>query len=187
MNKNLILGVILGGTFLLSFLIIFSMSVSYNNTNVDLMELITAQNQKVALHFDNTFKKIQQIAQVADKSKDAFKELYIPLMEARYGNDQTVMMKWITESNPNFDNSLYKKVADVIESSRDELTNEQDKLADYIRERNAFIKKWPASSFVKDKLEIKANFISSRKTKDAVSTGEDNDIDVFQSAKTLNK
>jgi len=178
MKKLIVVGVLFIVDAFLA-IVYFSMSVSYNNKNVELMELINAQNKKIELHFDNTFKSIKQIANVADKAAETFKEIYVPLMEQRYGNDNNVMMKWITESNPQFDNSLYKKLADVIEAKRNELTNEQDKLADYIRQRNVYIKKFPNSFFISDKSEIKGTFITSTKAKEAIETGIDDELEVF--------
>ncbi|MFA6090053.1 MAG: hypothetical protein WC755_09430, partial [Candidatus Woesearchaeota archaeon] len=36
--------------------------------------------------FDNTWKKIQTEASVTEKYKDGFKELYVGMMNGRYGN-----------------------------------------------------------------------------------------------------
>ena len=56
--------------------------------------------------FDNTWKKIAGQAGVATEYKNSFKEVYVELMDARYKHDegagQETLMKWITESTPQY-------------------------------------------------------------------------------------
>jgi hypothetical protein len=133
------------------------------------------------------FKVIAQVSQVADKkmevSKNAFKEIYPALIEGRYSKGDGTLMKWITESNPQFDlksaTALYDKLAIAIEANRQEFFIEQEKLIDYNREHRTFLQKWPNYWFVSLSDTIHIQVVTSAKTKDVFKTGEENDIEVF--------
>ena len=53
-------------------------------------------------------KVLKQKAQVTDEYKSAFESIYPKLIEGRYSKGDGSLMKWIKESNPNFDVSLYQ-------------------------------------------------------------------------------
>lgn len=161
-------------------IIITIMGVSASNSEVKLRNKGEAQEQVCKNNFDAMFKKIAQIAEVADEYKQTFKEVYPALIEGRYKNDGNALMKWIQESNPNFDIKLYDKLIDVIESSRDEFKHEQDKLADIVREHKDLLGTWPSSMFVGGRPPLELTFVTSSKTKEVYRTGEDNDINVFK-------
>lgn len=176
-NKGLIISLAVGVFFAI---VIGSMYVSASNGEIELKNQGTAQEQVCKNNFDAMFKKIAQIAEVSDQYKETFKEIYPALIEGRYKNDGNALMKWIQESNPNFDTKLYSKLVDVIESSRDSFKHEQDKLADIVREHNNLLEKWPSSMFVGGRPKLNVTFVSSGKTKEVYRTGEENDIDVFK-------
>lgn len=176
-KKGLYIGLAIGAFFLL---IIFAMGISARNSEVKLRNKAEGQEQVCKNNFDAMFKKIAQIAEVSDQYKQTFKEIYPALIEGRYKNDGGTLMKWIQESNPNFDTKLYDKLIDVIESSRDGFKHEQDKLADIVREHKDLLGTWPSSMFVGGRPALQMTFISSAKTKETYRTGEENDIDVFK-------
>tara|TARA_R110000772_G_scaffold95789_3_gene194168 strand:- start:14670 stop:15281 length:612 start_codon:yes stop_codon:yes gene_type:complete len=186
--------------------IVFFTYVSKNDHEVTLREGIVAQDRVCRNHFDNMFKVIAQTAQVPsefmEQSKEAFKEIYQPLIEGRYqdkeGGQQSVMMKWVTESNPQFDMAsaviLYSKLQVVVEAQRNEYTTQQDKTIDLLRSHKTF-----CSTFFNKNLfgmgsreilvcegESKPNdpfcvrLIDSQVTANVYKTGEDNDIDLFK-------
>ena len=134
------------------------------------------------------FKVISQLAEVADvkmeKSKNAFKEIYPALMEGRYGKGDGSLMKWVTESNPQFDlnaaANLYDKLAVAIEANRQEFFIEQQKLIDYNREQRASLKKFPGSWFLESSDTIHIVVVTSATTKETFRTGEENDISIYK-------
>ena len=179
MKTNTIVSLIVAGIVLFFALILVSMKISYNNKEKTLRNLVEAQTQSNEANFDKMFKVIQQIAQTADASKEAFKEIYIPLMEGRYSGEKgNALMKWVTESNPNFDLSLYKKLAEAIESNRDEFFNEQKKLIDYNLSHTNLIQTFPGSFFCSNKEKIDIHLVTSAKTKEVFKSGEENNIDL---------
>ena len=139
------------------------------------------QNSEVV--FDNTWKKIAQQAKVTDQYKEGFREIYVGLMDARYGNDgeagQQTLMKWIQESNPTLDASVYKTLMNTIEGSRNEFTMEQKKLIDIDRELKSMKVTFPNSIILASKMDLEIKLVTSTKTEEAFSTGKDDNIDLF--------
>lgn len=176
-KKGLFIGIAILALFGIIALI---MGVSTSNSEVRLRNKGTAQEQVCKNNFDNMFKQIAQVAQVADQYKETFKEIYPALIEGRYKNDGNTLMKWIQESNPNFDTKLYDKLINIIEAKRDSFQHEQDKLVDIVREHNDLLGTFPSSLFVGGRPPLAVTFVSSSKTKETYRTGEENDIDVFQ-------
>lgn len=79
--------------------------------------------------YDNFWKKVQEVAQVPESYKDAFKDVLLAPTEARYaGKDPAFLM--ITEANPQLDPSMYVKVQQVIEAGRNEFAQSQTTLRD---------------------------------------------------------
>jgi hypothetical protein len=139
------------------------------------------QNSEIV--FDNTWKKIQQQAGVANEYKVGFKEIYVAMMDARYSGDSAsgkeTLMKWITESNPTFDVSLYKTLMNTIEGSRNEFTMEQKKLIDIDRELKSMKVTFPNSLVLGRKDDLEIILVTSSKTEEAYKTGKDDDVDLF--------
>lgn len=176
MNKLiLIIGISLlsiGGIFAL-------MYVGANNKEVKLAEQITAQKQVCEAFYDKLWKIISQKAQVAEQYKNAFKEIYPQLISGRYANDGGTLMKWIQESNPSFDVSLYKDLSSSIEGERAGFFMEQKKLIDLDREHKVLRKTIPSSWFIGSRPDIAFTIITSDKTEAVYSTGKENNVDVF--------
>lgn len=166
-------------------------SITYvveSNKEIKLRNQVIGQQDNCKDFYDNMFKSIAQVAQVTEAKKDAakesFKEIYPALMEGRYSNDKGgALMKWVTESNPQFDInaalSLYDELARVIEEKRNEFFMEQKKLISYQQQHKNLVQTFPGSFFL-DRDTIAITLITSAKTKEVYATGEENDIDVFQ-------
>lgn len=155
---------------------------STQNTEIDLRTTTVAQNKKCEAYFDKMWKILKQKAGVTDQYKQAFSEIYPKLIEGRYSaNGDGSLMKWITESNPSFDASMYKDLMKSIEIERTGYFNEQATLIDMQREYEAFIKKVPNRWFLGSEIKpIEIKIITSSSTKDAYATGEENDIELFE-------
>ena len=161
--------------------IIVGTVISTKNKEAKLKQLVIAQQTSNKANFDKMFKVIQQVAEVADQYKEAFKAIYPQLIEGRYSNEKSgTLMKWVTESNPTFNTSLYEKLTDAIEANRAEFFNEQQKLIDYQREHNTMFVTWPASWILNPKDTISITIITSKTTKETFATGEENDVNLFK-------
>lgn len=182
MKKSIL--IILGIVGLLVIMTVFY-GIYANNHEIELRTTATAQQKNTEAYFDKMWKIISQNNQVAEKYKNAFKEIYIPLMEGRYsqkdangnyvGGDGS-LMKLVVESNPNFTPELYQKLMSAIEGQREGFFVEQEKLIDIEREHTTFRKTWPASWFIGSRPALKITIITSEKTEQVFKTGQENDI-----------
>ena len=103
-------------------------------------------------------------------------------MEGRYsgGSKDGSLMKWIQESNPSFDASLYKDLMNTIEVQRIAFKNAQEKEIDIIREHETLLKTMPSCWFISDKRPIEYTVVSSTKSKMTMETGLDDDVELFK-------
>lgn len=152
---------------------------SYNNREIALRQQAEAQRGKIEGVHDKMWKIIQQKAQVTDEYKQTFEKIYPQLIAGRYQNDRGTMMKWIKESNPNFDVSLYHDLMQAIEIQRTEFQTSQERMLDIIREHETLTRTYPARWFVSNTMPIEYKVISSSRSKEVMTEGEDNDVDLF--------
>ena len=172
--------------FLIGFLIvvvlggvcIFSKGVSVYNTHIDLKNQIEAKQKANEAICDNTWKKINQTVQVSDKYKDGLKEVLLAYTSGRSKGDSQLLMDWTKEAVPTFDSSIYKQINNVITSSRDDFTKNQEILIDLSRQHQQFIQKFPNNVFcaVLGIKEIEIKVVTSSKTEEAFNTGKEDDI-----------
>lgn len=178
MKKNVAIGIF--AVMILS-IIGLMIYVTASNKEISLRSQVDAQKQVCEAFFDKMWKIVNQKAQVADQYKQAFKEIYPALIEGRYGNEKTgTLMKFIVESNPQFDVSLYKDLMTSIEAERTGFFMEQKRLVDLANEHRITKKTWPASMFIGRRPDIEIKIVSSASTKKIMETGEENDVELFK-------
>jgi hypothetical protein len=135
---------------------------------------------------------LQSKAGVATEYKEGFKEIYVPLIEGRYSKGDGTLMKWITESNPQFDPSLYKDLMTAIEGQRNGFFLEQTKLIDIDREHKTLRAMFPASLIIgkRNNIGYKVDsetgkitegiiILKNLATQNAYATGTDSSPDLF--------
>ena len=152
---------------------------SYSNREISLRNQSDAQIGKIEGVYDKMWKVIQQKAKVTSEYKEAFKEIYPELISGRYSEGDK-LMKWIQEDNPDFDASLYKDLMQSIEILRTEFQHAQERELDIIREHKNLRQKFPGSLFVGRREEIEYNIISSTLTKTIMTTGLEDDIELWK-------
>ena len=153
------------------------MYFSYNNKEIALRAMAEAQVGKIEGVHDKMWKVIQQKAQVTTEYKDAFAEIYPDIISGRYsGEGDGSLMKWVTESNPNFDTSLYTDLMQSIEILRSEFQRNQETMLDLVREHKVLISTFPSKWFISNTMEIEYTVISSTKSKVVMETGIDDDV-----------
>lgn len=153
---------------------------SYNNTEVALRQEADAQVKKIETTHDAMWKILSEQAGVTEQYKESFNEIYKNIMDARYSKGDGSLMKWVTESNPNFDVKLYDKLMNSIEIQRTTFKTSQDRLSDIIREHNTLLNSYPSKWFISNNKPIEQMVISSSKTKKVMETGVDDDVDLFK-------
>ena len=156
------------------------MYFSYSNKEISLRNTATAQINVVSLSYDKMWKIINQKAQVSEQYKTAFKDIYSDLIEGRYGNEKGgSLMKFIQESNPNFDVSLYRDLSNSIEAERNSFFMEQAKVQDIVLQHNNLRQKAPGNWFLASRPAIEYKLITSKITQDVIAKGSDDDVNVF--------
>ena len=156
-------------------------NIDTDNQEVNLSTAITAKKTDQEATFDKMWKVLSQKAQVADQYKTAFQEIYPKLIEGRYSQGDGSLMKWITESNPTFDVSLYKNVMDAIEVERNGFLTTQRQLMDLKREHDKLLLQWPSKWFINDGVKsIEIQIVSSTHAKEVIKSGKDDDTDLFK-------
>lgn len=154
--------------------------ISVSNQEIKLRSKIDAQKEVCEAYYDKLWKVISQKAQVTDQYKEAFKEIYPQLIEGRYSNDQGSFMKWIVESNPDFDTSLYKDLMNSIEAERVEFFMEQKKLTDLTNQHRIIKQTFPGNLIVGSRPDVEIIIVSSTITKKVMESGVDDDIEIFK-------
>lgn len=154
--------------------------LSWYKTENNQRLLVQAQQKNNEVVFDNVWKTVAQLTQVSDDYKTSFKDIYVGIMDGRYGKGDGSLMKWVQESNPNFDISLYTKLGNVIEGSNATFTESQKMLIDLGRQHDLILTTPPASFFYsligKEHIELK--IVTSTKTEKAFKTGKNDNIDI---------
>lgn len=154
-------------------LLMFSGSVGYTNQAVQLENAIKAQEKACMLAHDTMRNIVFGKAGVAEAYGDKFEAVYSKLVSGRYGNDSQVMMKFITESNPTFDSSLYKDVSRAIEEQRLTFQEAQKRAVDLQREHNNLLDQWPGSMYLAGRKHVDVKLVTSTATEKAFESGKD--------------
>ena len=141
--------------------------LSATNREASLRNRFVAQQKANEASFDAMWKIIQQKGQVADQYKSGFKEVYKEIMDGRYKEGGGSLLKFITESNPQFSVSLYKSLSASIEGERKRFLRDQQVLLDIKREHDDVLTRFPSRLFVGDRPPLDAVIVTSEKTEDA--------------------
>lgn len=148
----------------------------FNNREVALRNEAEAQNGKITSVHDTMWKIIKEKAGVAEKYRETFEKIYPELISGRYRDTGSNVIKWIQESNPDFDTSLYSSLMQSIEVQRVAFSNAQQRMLDIIRERETLINSMPQGWFIRNKQKIDYVVIASDATNDVMHTRVDNEI-----------
>jgi len=170
---------IVGGSLLAVVLVIVMMSVGYHNRSVNLQESIKASQTACKIVYDETWKKVQQDAQITGKYAEDFKQVYTELMNGRYQGGTKSFITLIHENHPQLSDSVYTNLQNTVDAARTKFANEQKSLVDKNREYEAFKRTIPANFFVGNDPAINIAIVTSEKTDQAFSTGQENDISLF--------
>ncbi len=183
--KKIIIGVSVCLLLLITVITWFSMSVGATNGEIELRTQVEAQQKKCETYFDKMWKILKEKAGVTDQYKKAFQDIYPALIAGRYsGQSDGSLMKWVTESNPTFDASMYKDLMQSIEIERTGFNNEQERLIDLNREHSALLQKIPSKWFLGGIKKIEIKLITSSRTEEAFKTGKEDNIDLFETKNT---
>lgn len=153
------------------------------NKEVTLRNSAKAQEKANEAVFDNMWKSIAQIAQVNDEYKDTFRTAWKDILGAQSGDRATTVNVVMNRINPKLDSSLSKKLMTVIEGSRKEFLNNQEKLIDIKREHDNLRETMPSKWIVGSAPELKIVIITSTRSDDTFQSGKDDDISIRPKSK----
>ena len=156
-------------------ILLLVMYFAFNNREVALRKEANAQEGKITAVHDTMWKIIKEKAGVAEKYRKTFEEIYPELISGRYRESGSTTMRWIQESNPDFDTSLYRDLMQAVEVQRGSFKHAQVRMLDIIRERETLINSMPQGWFIRNKSEIKYEVISSDTTNTVLQTRTDNE------------
>lgn len=155
-------------------LVVALMWMGYVQREVAMRSAIEAQQDSNKASHDTMWKILKDQAGVTDEYKEAFEKIYPQLISGRY-QDKGLLLKFVTESNPTFDTSLYKKLMASIEAERKTFLRDQKKLRDLKREHDILLKSPPSSWFLAGKQPIDVVLVTSDRSEAAFETGKDNE------------
>ena len=144
----------------------------YNNMEIALRKEAKAQRGKIEAVRDRMFQILREQAGVATDYRKAFEKIYPEIIAGRYSRGGE-LMKWIQESNPKFDTSLYQTLMNSIEVQRTSFTSAQTRMLDIINQRETLLESYPSKWFIKDKSRISFIPISTSATKQVMQAGVD--------------
>jgi len=178
------------------------------NSEADLRVAVQAKSTANEATLDTMWKTIKQKAQISEKATAEIKDMnkvYEDLVAGRSGG---ALFKMVTENHPDLGQaevaSLYKEIMVSVEAERKVFKRDQQALVDLDRERNSLIER-PVSGFILATfgdnkkfykrghsvtsggppldypVEYTYVYVTSRDTQIMVETGEENDIDLFNS------
>jgi hypothetical protein len=173
----MLVGLIILGVVLL-FLVV--MYFHYNNREIALRKEAEAQQGKIESVYDTMWKTLKQEAGVTDQYRETFEEIYPKLIAGRYSQEGGELMKFIQESNPEFDTRLYDKLMQSIEAQRAYFASSQQRMLDIIRERETLLEQMPSCWFISTKSKIEYEVISSTASKDTMVSRREDDVELFK-------
>lgn len=130
--------------------------------------------------FDNMWKKISQVTQIADSKKDAFREIFNGYATARTPDGAGKVMFWVKENAPTADLAVYDKAQNIIVGSRDSWTFRQKELVAIAEQYNKLLVRFP-SNFILGMFgfqKIDPKVITSTRTEKAFESGKDDDVNL---------
>lgn len=149
-------------------------------TEVSLRNQFNAQLDVNEASFDKTWKIIQQNSQVTQKERETFAKTYTEIMEAKQGiAGNGSLASFLTESKVELSDDAYLRLMSTIESQRESFFRDQKKLAQ-IKQQHDNSRTTPVMKiFNGGKPELEMIIVSSDKSKEALTTGQENDVDLF--------
>ena len=191
MKKFAIPAIIVGlvGMGLLAIMLIAYGISSYNGA-ASTQNLYNMKVKDNSSEFDNMWKQISQVCQLADSKKDAFKDIFTSYADARTPDGAGKVMYWVKENAPTLDLNVYDKAQNIIVAARNGWTMRQKELVGIATTYNDMLVTFPRGMFLKMfgfKL-IDPKVITSSRTEKAFETGKDDDVNIKPtSGATTNK
>lgn len=149
--------------------------ISYSNQEKSLRAEFSNETRANQADFDNMWKTIAQKYQIKGDYEKTFKEIFAQVATGRAGG---VLFKSVQEAAPGMDISLHKEMMATIEGKRNQFQSRQMKLSDIKMQHDKLLTLFPGSMFVGGRPALELKMVTSTRTDNAFSTGQDNDVDL---------
>lgn len=182
------LGIIIGVALVIGFLGLMVYMAKFN-IKKEAGQLKNAYNSQLKVNenrFNSMWKIIKTEAKIPEKYKDAIKEVLVANNTSKYGANgyqQGGLMNVLQEANPNFNDAMYQRLMNIIESEMKAFERDQNTLIGIAQQYNDLLLTWSAQTFLDDLTPMEAKIVTSTKTKKAFETGVDDDTDIFEDEK----
>lgn len=114
------------------FVLLFLNAAAYGNRMEARLDAIVQDNENV---YSTMAASIAEIANVAEESVKQQRQYLTDALAARYGSDGSqALFQWLQEQNPALNIAIYEKIAQVIESKRNEFQSAQTRMIDVKRQ-----------------------------------------------------
>lgn len=159
-------------------------TISTINQDQKIRNRFAAKYQGRTAYYDNLWKQIAQVGKVAVKV-DSSNTKNLGIIMSNRKDSPGLMMKWVTESNPNASFSevtkLYQNLARLIEANREKLFTIEEELQDIVREEQDLVTVFPNNVIfgLLGRPALNYKPITSDRTDDVIKTSKDNNVEVF--------
>jgi len=160
--------------------------ISKSNAEIDLRNSFTqASSERTTIYDNKVYKVVAQKTQIALKNDSSFIKVVNAQMEGQK-DAPGLFMKWIQQSNPTATftevSALYKDLGRTVESVRTEFVEQEKKMQDIKKQHDNLLSKFPSSIVLSilGRKHLVYKPITSDKTDKIMTTGKDNDINIFQ-------
>lgn len=164
------------GVFLLGLIFVFHV-LGIKREEISQGTKVESQQKFVEISHDKMWKVIAQKVGITKQftPEDQLKMLS-EVVEGRVGG---TFAKSVTEVNPTYDLSLLKDLSQSVEAEYAVVLREEKTLLEDVRVYNNIVKDPYKSMFLGGKQPLVAKVISSTKSKEAIETGIDDNVDIF--------
>lgn len=182
MNIKTIL-VILGIVVLIGFSVNMAKKcVAYYNTSVEMELEFKRHGEKRLAVIDKMVKSIHQTLQIAEINDSSYYKNVLAITSMRSDNEQ-LMMKWITENNPNANygevSAIYNQVTSIISAERGNLLAAEEAMQRTSYEYEKFHRKFPNSLYLYYRPKsLNYKPISTTENRLINQTGIDDNLDI---------
>ena len=162
-------------------MIIGGVWMSSNNREIGLRNSFNAQQKSNESSFDKMWKVIQQQSGVAEHERESFRQTYSGIMPSSKGvggNGQ--LASFFTQAKIDVSPELFKQLMASVEGQRESFHRDQQHLLKIKQEHDDVLAKFPSSLFVGGRGQLEAKIVTSAKTESTFSSGQDNDMTLFQ-------
>lgn len=179
MNTSTLIKLAIGALLAIVLFVFAGNFISFSNTEVGLRNTFEQKIDERTAFYDGMKKIFAGKAQIATKNDESFRKNIDIIMTSRKDGEQ-VMMKWITESNPNANyqevSKLYSELSRAIEAKREGFFEQEKVLQDIVRQHKMHLQTFPnvLYNMFLNRQPLVYKVIQSDETAKVMTTGRDN-------------